>query len=208
MEISTSTRKKSPSTILVIDDQLNQNDPLLVKIKMFYKNAVLLSSHDAALAYLNGDHLEERNIVILDYKFDGQLYTGKAILETIRRKSYLIPVILWTASKDKVNDFPELINFGINSVVDQNDNKTLFLKIAEADSSLNRSIEAAIEEWIIYQDRDKRNAPYYITASGKKYSLNEILTEIRLRTPFGEKVEKDINMLAIDLLINNEREIS
>lgn len=197
----------STSTILVIDDQLKANDPLLVKLKMKYKNAVLLSSHNEALNYLNEKHLEEKNIIILDYKFDGKPYTGTLILETIRKKSYLIPVILWTASKDQVSDFPDIINYGINAVVDQNDHKTLYEKIDEADSFLNKSIEAAIEEWIIYQDRDKRNAPYYITASGKKYSLNEILTEIRLRTPFAEKIEKDINMLAIDLLINNEREL-
>lgn len=199
---------KSISKILVIDDILPPTDPLLFKLRMLYKDAILFSSKDDALSYLNEEHLSERNIIILDYKFDGQSYTGTHILEKIRKKSLLIPVILWTATQDNIEDYPVIINEGIFSVVSQNNSELLYEKIAEADRQLNNSIEGAIEEWINIHPENEKNSIFLTSSSGEEYTLLDLLKEIRLQSPVGQKFEKSIVKLTIDRLMRGKEHLN
>lgn len=47
-----------------------------------------------------------------------------------------------------------------------------------------------------------------IQANGKQYTLNEILYEVRMQTETGQKLEKDLIMLTIDLLLRNKENLN
>jgi DNA-binding NtrC family response regulator len=46
-------------------------------------------------------HLNQKNIVLLDYRFTSDTHNGSFVLEEIRKVSKSIPVILWTAKPIK-----------------------------------------------------------------------------------------------------------
>lgn len=189
--------------ILIIDDDLPENDPLIPRLKKEGYNIEIVRTPDEGVTAIK-TNLDKKIIVVLDYKFDGANRNGSDVFEDIRRQSVLIPVILWTANSDRVDEYANLINNHAFSLLTKGTAKALIDKIKEAETEINSRVEGAIEEWITIQDKRKRKEPFMVSAYGDSYSLDDILREVRLQTEFGQRFEKDLLMLTIDRLIRGK----
>jgi DNA-binding NtrC family response regulator len=197
--------EKSNANIIIIDDDESlKDDDLIFELEQNYNIVELLSTPKAGVQYIK-DNLSSKNIVVLDYRFD-ETETGRDVLLQIRELSKTTPVILWTANIDKINEINDFINNHTFAIVPKAPYGLLMDKIKEAEVFLDNSIEGALEEWIQMQE-NKGDDPYLLTISGKNYTLNELLNEIRLNTEFGQKFVKDLNMLTIDLLLRRREKL-
>lgn len=196
---------KSNTNIIIIDDEPQlQDHPLIIELQQCFEDIKIFSNPNDGVFFIE-KHLIERNIVILDYRFDN-FKNGSQILASIREVSKAIPVILWTANADRINEIINIVNNNIFEIHPKSPYQPLLESIKRAENEIEVSIEGALEEWISYQNNE--NAPYIITANGKDYSLNDLLKEIRMQTSFGLKIQKDILMLTVDLLIRNKKHLN
>jgi DNA-binding NtrC family response regulator len=199
--------------IIVIDDNLKETDPLLVQLKLTFHEAciTLMTSAQEGLEYILAN-LNSKMIVMLDYDLGANEPNGTELFIKIREKTSLLYVIIITAKLIDDISRTELVTY-INkdalAIVD----KTVSLadKIAvvqEAVHALDVRVDCVLEQWIANHSEDERNAPYLTTSSGKTYTLKEILTEIRQQTEFGKKMERNIMMLAVDLLTRGKKQVN
>lgn len=142
--------------------------------------------------------------------FKSKQPNGHKILQEIRKKTHLIPVILWSAVNETEETFSDFINNQAFAFVKQDASYTpLLKKVKEADEYLNSHVEGMIEEWIEIRKRLQKfnNQPYLIEAGGRSYTLEELLQEIRQQTPVGQRFIKDLHMLTLDLLLRNKEKL-
>lgn len=197
---------KSNVNIIIIDDELDlEDDPLVFELNLMYQSVVILHTPDEGIEYVK-NHLNQKNIVLLDYRFTANTHNGSFVLDEIRKVSKSMPVILWTANADKINEYVEIINNQVFAVMAKAPYEPLLEKIKEAEILLNSSIEGALEEWILLQE-ENQDQPYMITANGEQYTLNDLLRLIRLEDPIGKEIEKDLIMLTIDLLLRQKEKL-
>lgn len=189
--------------IIIIDDDLAKNDPLIPKILKEGYTVDVAASPDEGIALIN-QNIDKKIIVLLDYKFDIGGKNGSAVFNDIQNISLLIPVIIWTANSDRVEEYQDLINKHAFSLLTKSSAKAVIEKIKEAEAEINNRVEGAIEEWITIQNQEKRAAPFIVSAYGEQYTLDQILKEVRLQTEFGQRFEKDLLMLTIDRLIRGK----
>ena len=195
--------QKSNTTIVIIDDNITHETPPYDDLKNKFKKIISFKKIKNGLIYLN-NNLQEKKIVILDYQFPEDKDGGLKILKEIRKKSFLTPVILLTDGKISKDKYPKLINNKLDIYAKKGEGDDIEEKIFEAEKKLNNNVAVALEEWISVQEKEKREQPYTISASGEEYSLNEILTEVRKETDFGQNFIKDLNALTIHLLLKNK----
>lgn len=205
--------QENPVNILVVHDDLAEDDPLIEVLRQKYgeHNVIFKNSSQAGLDYVNAN-LSSKLIVILDYNFKGEELSGTVVFEEIRKKTSLIYIVIWTAKQPQdieFNDLVEFINKDAFAFVSATENYKNIIKIVEkAAHQLDVRIDSVIEQWINTRSETEKGQPYIVTTSnGKTYSLLDILEEIRLQTDFGKKMEKNILMLTIDLLVQGEEKI-
>jgi DNA-binding NtrC family response regulator len=197
---------KSNVNIIIIDDELDlEDDPLVFELNQIYNSVNILHTPDEGIEFVK-NNLNQKNIVLLDYRFTADIHNGSFVLDEIRKVSKSIPVILWTANADKINEYVEIINNQVFAVMAKAPYEPLLEKIKEAEILLNSSIEGALEEWILIQ-KENQDQPYMITVNGEQYTLNDLLRLIRLEDPIGKEIEKDLIMLTIDLLLRQKEKL-
>jgi DNA-binding NtrC family response regulator len=197
---------KSNVNIIIIDDELDlEDDPLVFELNQIYNSVNILHTPDEGIEFVK-NNLNQKNIVLLDYRFTADTHNGSFVLDEIRKVSKSIPVILWTANADKINEYVEIINNQVFAVMAKAPYEPLLEKIKEAEILLNSSIEGALEEWILIQE-ENQDQPYMITVNGEQYTLNDLLRLIRLEDPIGKEIEKDLIMLTIDLLLRQKEKL-
>jgi len=157
------------------------------------------------------DNLNNKMIVLLDYDL-GANETATHIFTEIRKKTSLLYVIIITAKL--INDISrdELVTY-INqdalAIVDKTVSINERIEIVRnAIHSLDVRIDCVLEQWILNRSEDEQNAPYLTTMSGVKYTLRDILQQIRQQTDFGKKMERNILMLAVDLLTCGKKQVN
>ncbi|MDR2038697.1 MAG: hypothetical protein LBQ60_12305 [Bacteroidales bacterium] len=203
----------STLNIIVIDDNLKKTDPLLVQLQLNFKNANIILKDNAkdGLEYIL-DNLNSKMIVLLDYDLGAGEPNGTDIFLKIREKTALLYVIIITAKL--IDEIPnqELVTY-INkdalAVVD----KTISLEdkielIKEAIHTLDIRVDCVLEQWINKHTEEEQKEPFLTSSSGKEQTLASILTEIRQRTEFGKTLERNILLLAIDLLTRGKKKIN
>lgn len=191
--------------IVIIHDDLTEKDALYVELEIKYgkDSVILIEKSKDGLDYVLSN-LRQRMIVILDINFKGDEQNGVQVFKDIRKKTSLVYVLMWTASSiDDIDreDLKSMINndaLGLLSSTD--DIETIMNVIDLAAHNLEVKVSGALEDWISSQPELDRNKPYLTTKEGKSYTLNEILDEVRLQTPFGMETEKNILLIAMDLL--------
>lgn len=200
--------------IVIIDDTFEPLDPLVVELKEKYPeaNTVVINSPIEGLNYVMQQvDLAKKIIVLLDYNFKTGEPKGHDILLKIREKTSLVYVIIMTAKQFSTIPHNELIDFVNNDAlaVVQNtvDTSEIIDLVDKASYQLSTRIDCALEQWIVNHPEDDLNAPYLRTTTGEKYSLKDILAEVRKKSVFGKKMEHNIIMLAIDLLTRGKREV-
>lgn len=191
---------KSKTKIVIIDDSFPKTDPRFHTLKKYFENVVLKETPKEGVDYIK-EYEVDRLIILLDYKFGDGEPTGRWVLEEIRKISFVIPVILMTENDIPTEDFPDFINEKTYSFIkDKGSAKEILAKVKEADIELSTKVEVALEDWIDRHSPEDRDKPYLTMRSGETYTLNNVMKEIRLQTEFGQKMEKKILKLAIELL--------
>jgi len=180
----------------------------MVKLRMEYKNVVLIKSSTKGLEYLQ-ENLSAKNIVLLDYDF-GNEPNGVWLLNEIRKLTNLLQIIVLTEIPEKItnDEFAQLIDKHAFTYIERRKDYNLILsKVKEAENSLNSSVLAALEKWAEIEKKRNKNPdkPYMVVASsGKSYTFDALMREIRQQSPMGRQFETDLNRLTIDLLLQNE----
>ena len=198
--------------IIVIDDNLKETDPLLVQLKLTFKEAeiVLIRNAKDGLDYIL-NNLNNKMIVLLDYDMGANEPNGTEIFTRIREKTSLLYVIIITAKLIDEITHKELVTY-INkdalAIIDKTVSLEEKIKVVQnAAHSLDVRVDSILEQWVIKHSKYEQDEPYMTTVSGKVYTLKEVLTEIRQGTDLGKSLERKILLLAIDLLTRGKKQI-
>lgn len=195
----------SQPEIIVLDDNLPENDPLLLELRLIYDTCkVFKHSQDGLDCILNS--LQKKLVVVLDINFANGEKNGHEILKEIREHNKLIPVIIWSVRNGISDDFSDFINNHALYYVNKTEHTDVILKrIEDANHHLQLDIATAIESWLSVQDN--KDQVISVDAGGKEYSANDLMAEIRMQTSEGRKIEEGIIQLTIDLLFRKKETI-
>ncbi|KAA6318472.1 hypothetical protein EZS27_031526 [termite gut metagenome] len=196
-----------------MDDSFDIFDPLVVELRENFSeaNVSVINNPEDGLNFVLSN-LSKKIIVLLDYNFKTGQPKGHDILLKIREKTSLVYVIIMTAKQFSTISHEELVDFVNNDAlaVVQNtvDTEEILKLVSNAAQQLSVRVDCVLEQWISNHSEDKQNEPYLTTTSGKTYTLKDILMEIRQQTKFGRKMERNIMMLAVDLLTRGKKQVS
>jgi DNA-binding NarL/FixJ family response regulator len=201
--------KGEPPKIIVIHDGLEQDEPLLVELREKYgdENVVLESDSGRGLEYVLSN-LSQKMIVLLDLQFKGNEPSGVDVFDRIRQQTSLIYVIVWTANNVPAEDLIKFINNDALAFISATDSTERILQMVDkAAHALETRVASVLEQWISSHDEQTKNAPYLTTETGQTFSLAQLLQEIRHQTPVGMRMERNILLLAVDLLARNKERV-
>ena len=194
--------EKSGTKIFIIDDELKNNHPLIVKLGQFFSDVRLFKKSAEAIAQV-ADNLGSRIIMILDLRLSGG-EKGQSSLMALRELSYQIPVIVWTAVDEKSEEFFDLINLKTYAIRDKAESIENMVKLVQdADADINYALSNALERWIMAQPGD-HDEIFAVSTNGESYSLNQMLDEVRKDTPKGKEFTQDLVNLTIELMKKEE----
>ena len=198
--------------IVIIDDSFDMFDPLVVELREKFPeaNVTVINNPNEGLNYVFAN-LSKKIIVLLDYNFKTGQPKGHDILMKIRQKTSLVYVIIMTAKQFSTIPHTELVDFVNNDTlaIVQNtiDTSEIIELVSKASQQLSVRVDCMLEQWISNHSEDKQNEPYLTTTSGETFTLKDVLREIRQQTAFGQKMERNIMMLAVDLLTRNKKQV-
>ncbi len=202
----------SNTEIIIIDDSFDLFDPLVIELKEHFPkaNVTVINNPDEGLNFILSN-LSKKIIVLLDYNFKTGQPKGHDILLKIREKTSLVYVIMMTAKQFSTIPHSELVDFVNNDAlaVVQNtiDTSEIINIVSKAAQQLSVRVDCVLEQWISNHSDDKKDEPYLTTANGSTLTLKEILNEVRQQTDLGRKLERNIMLLAIDLLTRNKKQL-
>jgi DNA-binding NtrC family response regulator len=200
---------KSKTIIVIIDDDPRfKNDPFILEAKELFVDVMFFDDPNQGLEYVQ-NNLQNRMIIVLDLAFPDLLPDGHKILQLIRDRSFLIPVIIWSARDEDKEEFADLIrNRAFSFLKKTASSEEIIGELKKADESINLNIDVALEEWINAHSEEQKNQPYMVTVDGKQLTLNDLLDEIRMQTPTGKQFSKSLSKLTIDLISRNKEKLN
>lgn len=188
--------------IVVVDDNMRAHAPFIKRLEKKFPNAsvelfdTVEKGTDDILSNINS-----KTVVFMDCKFDLGLQ-GFDGLKKIRDATSLIGIVMMSANSINHFENPD-IQLMINSkdiyFIRNNDLIEAEEKVKNIIQEWNTRIDCVLEQWVLNRKATNMDEPYIKTEEGIK-SLSEILSEIRKRTAIGLRLERNILMLAIDLL--------
>tara|TARA_R110002096_G_scaffold221459_2_gene410301 strand:- start:4836 stop:5453 length:618 start_codon:yes stop_codon:yes gene_type:complete len=199
--------------VLIIHDDLSPLDPIVITLEEIYgkDNVILEAISEKGLEYIE-KNLDSRLIVLLDFDLGTGHPDAPIIFKRIREKTSLVYVIIWTAKLLSEIDREDLIDFINNDalafVQNTESTESVVNLVKKASHQLETRVDCILEEWISKRDKDELKKPYLTTKSGKIYTLEELMVEIRLETELGRQMKKSILLLAIDLLTSNQEHLN
>ncbi|MBQ4477222.1 MAG: response regulator [Bacteroidales bacterium] len=196
--------QKSKTKVFIIDDELNNNHPICVKLEQWFDEVKLFQKASEAITKIK-ESLGSKIILLLDLKLSGG-ENGYKTLASLRELSYQIPVIIWTGLDEKTTEFFSLINlksYSIRDKVESIDNMVELVK--QADSDMTYSLSHALERWIMAQPGNHDDI-FVVSTGGESYSLNQMLDEVRKDTPKGKEFTQDLVNLTIELMEKENHE--
>lgn len=98
-------------------------------------------------------------------------------------------------------------NNALAIVQNTSDTKEIVSIVDKAIQQLSVRVDCALEQWISKHSEDDQKKPYLLTSDGRELTLRDILKEIRTETSLGQKLERNIIMLAIDLLTRDKKQL-
>ena len=196
--------QKSKTKVFIIDDELNNNHPICVKLEQWFDEVKLFQKASEAITKIK-ESLGSKIILLLDLMLSGG-ENGYKTLASLRELSYQIPVIIWTGLDEKTTEFFSLINlksYSIRDKVESIDNMVELVK--QADSDMTYSLSHALERWIMAQPGNHDDI-FVVSTGGESYSLNQMLDEVRKDTPKGKEFTQDLVNLTIELMEKENHE--
>jgi len=197
---------KRKTTILVIeDDRTQQSNAFVLEVTMAFENIIFKETANDALTFVK-DNLETKIIILLDLAFPANQMQGIKFLEELRNLSKRIPVIVWSGINSITDaDYQKMINDSTFAFLSKSASSEEIVKtLCITDDYLNNQIDTAVEKWLENHTKEEKNKPFLTSADGQKYSMNDLLKEIRTQTPFGQSIVLNINKLTLDLLFRNK----
>ena len=201
-----------PVKIIIIHDDIKLNDPLIITLNEEFGegNIKLEKRSSEGLKYIH-ENLSSKLIVLLDFDLGAGEPHAPEVIEKIREDTSLVYVIIITAKQFSSISHEALIKFINNDAlaIIQNtaDIKEIISLVKEAEHKLDTRIDCVLEQWISRHSDKDREKPYLTTRSGKVYTLNDLMIEIRKETPLGQQMEKSILQLAIELLTKGTKKL-
>lgn len=199
--------------IVLIDDNLPENDPLIVELRLNFPKATVTLKKTASegTSYIM-EHINEKMIVFLDYNLGHNQPNGTEVFLKIRKETSLIYFIMMTANQLNTIHNEDLITYINNdalAIINNTDDveRTIAL-VKKAVHSLDTRLDCVLEQWIARHSDAEQEQPYLTTAKGKTYTLKDLLIEIRMQTPLGQEIERNMLMLTIDLLTRGKESIN
>lgn len=193
---------KSKTKVIVIDDEIKETHPLIIKLRQKFETVVPYSIAAKAISDIK-QNLGEKTILILDLKLSGG-ETGYTTLKDLRDLSYQIPVIIWTALDERNTESFQLINLKSYAIRDKVTSLDEIVKIVlKADADIEYGLSNALEKWIMAQPGN-HDEPYLISIDGQSYSLNQMIDEVRKDTTQGQEFIQNLVNLTIDLMAKHE----
>lgn len=189
--------------IIIIDDSLKSNAPLVARMKKMCckENVLLIREVDKAIEFIMS-HLDDRMIIFMDCKFNNGQSQGVDGLIKIRERTSLISIIMMSAnSLNQMSnaEIKEMINAENIYFIDNDDMHGAEKCVKEIRERWISSLDCILEQWVLSHDGVTRSKPYMKTEKGVM-SLADILSEIRKRTPIGIDIENGILQYAITRL--------
>ena len=180
--------------IIVVDDTMGEKDPFIVELKLDYQktaNVSYFTKVDDAMTFVD-EHMSERMIIIMDCRF-GSVWQGVDAVMKLREKTSLVYVIMISA-----NNVNQLSSNDIMSLI--NTENIFFIKntdIAGAkekiDSLWKVRFDCVLEQWLIRHPEDNSKEAFSEVSTGKTYTWEDILVELRKQTSVGKSFEKKLN---------------
>jgi len=197
--------------IVIDDDKELYREPFFVIVSETFPDmdiSFYTSSEQAIPCIHEKINSSEKLIVLLDLGFPKNTLQGGEILKLIREKSYLIPVIVFTAADDDLRITEDLVNYRATAFI----RKTLSISerieiLKKTIDYFNTDLPSAIDEWVESNPDERRNVPYIATSDGKSYTLNEILDEVRHETMVGKEFANNLLKLTVDLVSRNKERL-
>lgn len=198
--------KPSNIVIIIIDDNFAFNDPLVIKLKEDFKDVQVLVPQKG-LSYIK-ENLAQNIVILLDIKMPYHL-NGHQVLNEIRKISFNIPVLIFSAVEEEKETFSDFLNNKAIGFIKKDSNyKDIIKKVHQVvETELIHNVDNVLEKWIEKQDEEMKNKPFLTIPGDKTYSLKDLLIEIRQQTEVGKKMQSNVTRLAIDLLGRNKKEI-
>lgn len=198
--------------IVIIDDHMEPDDPLIMKLKRNFRDAhfeTFQNANDGAEYTLA--HLDRKIVVFLDCRFDVGI-SGFDALKRIREKTSLVYIVMMSANSLVQLDTDDFLQFMINHrgiffINNRETDKAVEL-VHKVNHLMDTKLDCILEQWVLSHDDKKLDAPYIIDDKGNSLTLKNVLDEVRQQTELGETLERNIILLAIDLLTRNKRKLA
>lgn len=183
--------------IIVVDDTMGEKDPFIVELKLDYQktaNVSYFTKVDDAMTFVD-EHMSERMIIIMDCRF-GSVWQGVDAVMKLREKTSLVYVIMISANNVNQlssNDIMSLINTENIFFIKNTDIAGAKEKIDKIQSLWKVRFDCVLEQWLIRHPEDNNKEAFSEASTGKTYTWEDILVELRKQTPVGKSFEQKLN---------------
>ena len=183
--------------IIVVDDTMGEKDPFIVELKLDYQktaNVSYFTKVDDAMTFVD-EHMSERMIIIMDCRF-GSVWQGVDAVMKLREKTSLVYVIMISANNVNQlssNDIMSLINTDNIYFIKNTDIAGAKEKIDKIQSLWKVRFDCVLEQWLIRHPEDNSKEAFSEVSTGKTYTWEDILVELRRQTPVGKSFEQKLN---------------
>lgn len=188
-------------TIVFIDDNLREKEPFVQNIRKHYTDADyirIFQNPDDGLKYVL-DNLSNKMIVFIDWNFGGNQKTGIDLLKEIREKTSLLYIVMMSANQLRTNipleSIIEMMNEENFFYLDRSnsDFNSVFTIIDKIKTQWSTKFDCVLEQWLIRHPEDNNKEAFSEASTGKTYTWEDILAELRKQTPIGKSFEKKLN---------------
>ncbi len=197
--------------LLIIDDNFDADDPAV-------KMTTIKFPDIKPLIYKTGKEFFEtvereptllfQSIIILDLSFGSGQMQGIDILKEIRKKSKLVPVIVFTGADEPAQLIPDFINLDTNAYITKTASSAEFVeRVRQCVEMLKNNVAAALCEWLEAHPDSEKDTPFIYNVDGKNYSLKQIYEELKQNTNVGKQFYNRILRLTVDLVSRNKERL-
>lgn len=189
--------------ILIVDDNFEEEDPLIFELQETFKDGIVLVP-DEALKFIS-ESLSQPIIVLLDISMPHHL-DGHRTLEEIRKMSFNIPVVLFSAIDEKEETFSDFINRRVVGFIRKSESSSNIIeRLKQIAGNFDFQFDYAIENWLERQPEEMKTKPFLKTSEGEVLSYSDMLKEIRMDSEIGKKMLLKLRNLSIDLFSENQK---
>lgn len=150
-------------------------------------------------------------IVFIDWNFSGYKKKGIDLLKEIRKKTSLLYIVMMSANQLRT-DIPldsivEMMNEENFFYLDRSndDFESVVAIINKIRTQWSTKFDCVLEQWLIRHPEDNYKEAYSETSTGKTYTWENILVELRKQTPIGKAFEQKLNEYYIDQLNRSKK---